>query len=232
MRPGRAGRVSNQAAAGGLGAGQGGKMNQSEEREREIAGLRDRLSRLTEASLRINESLDFDTVLQGVLDSARSLTEARSSVITLLDDSGRIADFLSSGMTAEEAGLLWEMLDGMRLFEYLGSAREPLRLRDLLGHVRSLGLPEFRPPVAVGSVVPFMAAPVIHRGELAGHLYVAKKEGGRSSVCLRSTSLESPYDYWGRYTQSKRNPRFVYRLQLRSKPVLNPHGKPSPDGSG
>ena len=230
IRPGRAGRVSNQAAAGGLGAGQGGKMNQSEERE--IAELRDRLSRLTEASLRINESLDFDTVLQGVLDSARSLTEARSSVITLLDDSGRIADFLSSGMTAEAAGLLWEMPDGMRLFEYLGSAREPLRLRDLLGHVRSLGLPEFRPPVAVGPVVPFMAAPVIHRGELAGHLYVAEKEGGRGSVCLRSTSLESPYDYWGRYTQSKRNPRFVYRLQLRSKPVLNPHGKPSPDGSG
>ena len=141
MRPGRAGRVSNQAAAGGLGAGQGGKMNQSEEREREIAELRDRLSRLTEASLRINESLDFDTVLQGVLDSARSLTEARSGVITLLDDSGRIADFLSSGMTAEEAGLLWEMPDGMRLFEYLGRSREPLRLRDLLGHVRSLGLP-------------------------------------------------------------------------------------------
>ena len=112
-------------------------MNQSEERE--IAELRDRLSRLTEASLRINESLDFDTVLQGVLDSARSLTEARSSVITLLDDSGRIADFLSSGMTAEEAGLLWEMPDGMRLFEYLGSAREPLRLRDLLGHDRAGG---------------------------------------------------------------------------------------------
>ena len=28
-------------------------------------------------------------------------------------------------------------------------------------------------------------------------------EGG--PVCLRSTSLESPYGYWGRYTQSKRN---------------------------
>ena len=82
-------------------------MDQSEEREREIAELRDRLSRLSAASLRINESLDFDTVLQGVLDSARSLTEARYGVITLLDDSGRIADFLSSGMTAEEARLLW-----------------------------------------------------------------------------------------------------------------------------
>ena len=154
-------------------------MDQSEEREREIAELRDRLSRLSAASLRINESLDFDTVLQGVLDSARSLTEARYGVITLLDDSGRIADFLSSGMTAEEARLLWELPGGMGLFEYLGSAREPLRLRDLLGHVRSLGLPEFRPPLAVGPVVPFMAAPVIHRDELAGHLYVAEKEGGR-----------------------------------------------------
>ena len=154
-------------------------MDQSEEREREIAELRDRLSRLSEASLRINESLDFDTVLQGVLDSARSLTEARYGVITLLDDSGRIADFLSSGMTAEEARLLWELPGGMGLFEYLGSAREPLRLQDLLGHVRSLGLPEFRPPLAVGPVVPFMAAPVIHRDELAGHLYVAEKEGGR-----------------------------------------------------
>ena len=151
-------------------------MDQSEERE--IAELRDRLSRLSAASLRINESLDFDTVLQGVLDSARSLTEARYGVITLLDGSGQVADFLSSGMTAEEAGLLWELPGGMRLFEYLGSAREPLRLQDLLGHVRSLGLPEFRPPLAVGPVVPFMAAPVIHRDELAGHLYVAEKERG------------------------------------------------------
>ena len=38
---------------------------------REIEALRERLSRLSEASLRINESLDLDSVLQGVLDSAR-----------------------------------------------------------------------------------------------------------------------------------------------------------------
>ena len=56
---------------------------------RENQALRQRLSRLSEASLRINESLDFETVLQGVLDSARSLTGARYGVITLLDDAGR-----------------------------------------------------------------------------------------------------------------------------------------------
>ena len=36
--------------------------------------LRERLSKLSDAILRINESLDFDTVLQEVMDSARTLT--------------------------------------------------------------------------------------------------------------------------------------------------------------
>lgn len=65
--------------------------------------LRERLARLSQASLRINESLDFDTVLQGALDSARTLTGARYGVMTLLNDDGRVQDFLSSGMSGEEA---------------------------------------------------------------------------------------------------------------------------------
>ena len=64
-------------------------MRNAGEMARENQALRERLSRLSEASLRINESLDFGTVLQGVLDSARSLTGARYGVITLLDDAGR-----------------------------------------------------------------------------------------------------------------------------------------------
>ena len=74
-------------------------MEQADDQAREIAELRDRLSRLSQASLRINESLDFDTVLQGVLDSACSLTGARYGVITLLDGSGKVQDFLYSGLT-------------------------------------------------------------------------------------------------------------------------------------
>ena len=78
-------------------------MKKADERDQQIEALRDRLSRLSEASLRINESLDFETVLQGVLDSARALTNARYGVITLLDDAGQIQDFLSSGLTPEES---------------------------------------------------------------------------------------------------------------------------------
>ena len=145
-------------------------------RENEV--LRERLSRLSEVSLRINESLDFDTVLQGVLDSARSLTGASYGVFALLDDLGQIQDFLSSGMTTVEAKQLWDLPEGATFFEYLGSIAEPLRLTDLFGHFRSVGLPEFRIPVEVNAVLSFLAAPVLHRGERVGNIYLFERETG------------------------------------------------------
>ncbi len=151
-------------------------MKDAGELERENEALRDRLSRLSEASLRINESLDFDSVLQGVLDSARSLTGARYGVITLLDGSGQVEDFVYSGLTDEETKLFSEFQDGMTFFEYLGRIEGPLRLRDFHSHTRELGLPEFRPPMPVSPVLPFLAAPIRHRGERVGAVYVGEKE--------------------------------------------------------
>ena len=151
-------------------------MEQADDQAREIAELRDRLSRLSQASLRINESLDFDTVLQGVLDSACSLTGARYGVITLLNESGRIQDFLYSGLTPEESRRFAEFPNGMLFFEYLSSISEPLRLRDFHSYVRELGLPEFQPPMAVSTPLPFLAAPIRHLGESVGAFYVGEKE--------------------------------------------------------
>ena len=143
-------------------------MEQADDQAREIAELRDRLSRLSQASLRINESLDFDTVLQGVLDSACSLTGARYGVITLLDESGQIQDFVTSGLTAEERQRFVELPEGLKLFEHLSRITEPLRLQDFHSHTRALGLPEFRPPMAVSPVLTFLAAPIRHLGESVG----------------------------------------------------------------
>ena len=150
-------------------------MEQADEPQREIAELRERLSRLSEASLRINESLDFDTVLQGVLDSARSLTEASYALITTVDQSGQVEDFCVSGLTPGDAQRLWEMPEGLRFFEYLSGLPGPLRVRDFAEHARSMGLPEFAPPAPVSS---FIAAPIRHRGESVGNIHVAKSEPG------------------------------------------------------
>lgn len=74
-------------------------MSRIKDLELENRQLRERLSRMGQASLRINESLDIRTVLQGVLDSARSLTDAKYGMMALLKDDVRIQNCLSSGMT-------------------------------------------------------------------------------------------------------------------------------------
>ena len=153
-------------------------MNRGDARDMEIQALRDRLSRLSEASLRINESLDLDAVLQGVLDSARSLTGASYGAFVLLDDSGEIEDFLASGLTAEEAQRMWSLADGMRFFELLSSTKAPLRLADMLSHISSQGLPDLQPPVEVGPSLPLLAAPVLHMGKRVGNIFVAERETG------------------------------------------------------
>ena len=151
-------------------------MSREDELTREIEALRHRLSQFTEASLRITEDLDFNTVLQGVLDSACSLTGARYGVIALHDEAGAPGDFLSSGMTAEEAERLWTIPGWPQHFEYLSKIPGPLRVPDLLGLIRSLDLPEMLPPVEVGEKVSFLASPVRHRGERVGSIYLAEKE--------------------------------------------------------
>ncbi len=141
----------------------------------ENRSLRERLHRLGQASLHITGGLDFDTVLQEVLDSARSLTGADYGVLTLLDDAGLVPDFLASGMTADEAQEIWSVPDGLRFFEYLGGIAAPLRVEDLRGHLRSQGLPDLPLPVPAG---PFLAAPIQHIGQRVGNVYLAKQERG------------------------------------------------------
>ena len=154
-------------------------MKPADELIQENKALRDRLSRLSRASLRINESLEFDAVLQSVLDSARSLTGARYGVLTLLDETGQADDFLSSGMTSQEAQGLWELPDALKLFEHLGNIPEPLRLPDLIGHIRAFNLPE--PPLPGGADIPlsFLAAPIHHGGERVGNIFLAETGAGK-----------------------------------------------------
>ena len=151
-------------------------MNRPDDPMREIAALRERLSRLSEASLHITEDLDLDAVLQGVLDGARSLTGARMGGITILDDSGQLQDFITSGLTDEDHQRFVNLPGGPEFFAYLSSLPEPLRLADFSAHTTALGLPEIGPPL--GPVGSFLGAPIRLRGACAGNLHLSDKEGG------------------------------------------------------
>ena len=153
-------------------------MSREEELLRQNEALRERLSKLSEASLRINQSLDFDAVLQGVLDSARTLTGAHYGVVALLDGSGQLQDCLSSGFTAQETERLWGVPEGWQFFSHLSAFETPLRIPDLFGYLGSLGLAEFHAPLEEGSILPFLSAPVIHRYERVGNFFLAREDHG------------------------------------------------------
>ena len=114
-------------------------------------------------------ALDLDTVLQGILDSARSLTNARYGVIATFDDAGRVEDFLTSGLTADESQQLWETTKEMTFC----NITRPRRVRDFASYTKLLGIPEFRPPTGMSS---FLVAPIRHLDENVGNIYLTKSE--------------------------------------------------------
>ena len=169
-------------------------MNPDDARDREIQALRDRLSRLSEASLSINESLEFHTVLKVVVDSARVLTGADFGVITALHEAVELPPelppdwdltsntmhgcvplvaFVGSGVTDEQIHRMRDWPERLLLFDYLRQLPGPLRTPDLSSHTMSLGMTEFS-ALPVG---PFLTAPLRHQGEGVGNIFLGRERG-------------------------------------------------------
>ena len=149
-------------------------LEEADSLRRENEALRERLSGLSEASLRISRSLDLDTVLQGVIDGARSLTRARYGALVAFGASGDIETLITSGVTTEERPRFGDLPKGLGLLQYLNEIEGPLRLADIGTHPRSVGFPEGHPPMKT-----FLGTPVLHLGERLGNIYLTEKEGGR-----------------------------------------------------
>ena len=140
----------------------------------DMEASRNRLSRLSQATLRINESLDFDNVLQEAVDSARALTDARYGIIVTVDGSSQVEVFLTSGITPEDHDLLQEMPGRWELFTHFTELPGPLRLEDFPSYARGLDLPGFN----LLPVGPFLSAPIRHGGSASGYIHLARDRGG------------------------------------------------------
>ena len=134
-----------------------------------------RISRLSAAMLRISQSLELSTVLKEVVESARALTGARSGVITTIDARGAIEDFVTSGLPPEARRQMVAWPDGPRLFAHLRDLPTPLRVANLPGYLRSLGLsPNPWPSTTL------QGTPMRYRGEHLGHFFLSDKDDGEA----------------------------------------------------
>ena len=146
-------------------AGQGGRAKDG--------GAEDRAAALAAAILRVSESLDLGTVLREIVEGARSLTGARLGIAATVDGSGFPGEHVFSGFTPEGERELAEWPDGLGMVEHLNELPGPLRVADLPGYTRSVGLTPL--PTFPGT---FQGAPVRYRGAGVGYLFLGEKAGG------------------------------------------------------
>ena len=139
----------------------------------EVEALRQRLSALSAAILRISGSLDMTTVLQEAANSARALTGARYGMIVTVNEAGEPDDFVTSGLTEDEVRRLVELPSGLQLFNHLRDLPGPLRLDDLPGYIHALGL---GPDLSVSNTL--QAAPIQRGDAHVGQFFLGDKKGG------------------------------------------------------
>ena len=145
---------------------------QPDNTKRENPAPRNRASRLSAAILRISASLDPDTVLTEIVESARALTRARYGAIATIDDSGQAQDSFISGLTPEEQQKILDWPDGPRVFEHFRELPGALRVEDLPGYMRSLGVAG--DPLGAKT---FQVTPMRHQGKHVGYFFLGDKEG-------------------------------------------------------
>ena len=147
-------------------------MSSSDELRKENAALTERISALSAAILRVSASLDVETVMREVLESAIALTSAHNGVIAAIDGTGGTREYLMSGFTAEEQRQLVNWPDAQAFFTHLCQLPGTVRQRDLPRYVESLG---FAPKPLPSSA--FQGTPMLHRGVHVGHFFLGKKDG-------------------------------------------------------
>ena len=135
-------------------------------------GTYDRTAELIEASARITESLDLETVLQGVVDGARTMIDAHRAVVTVYDDGIQGSTFVTSGYTPDEQRLMDQHPSGHEVGAHLSSLEEPLRAADFSAYLRESGLPDIGPPLEPDGAI--LATPIQHLGRRVGNLYLRR----------------------------------------------------------
>lgn len=131
------------------------------------------LAAVNEAALAISSKLSLDATLKQIADSARVITGARYAAIGEFHPSGRIATFISSGMSDSEVSGIDHEPEGLGLLGAIMEERKPIVVEDIRRDPRSVGFPENHP-----EMTSFLGIPILAGSTVLGNLYLTDKEHG------------------------------------------------------
>ncbi|MBI4671991.1 MAG: GAF domain-containing protein [Chloroflexi bacterium] len=132
------------------------------------------LSALIEVGMNLTAALSLDVVLQKVVEASVPLVAARYGALGVLDENGRIAQFITTGLSDAERARLTHSPRGDGLLGVVIREPRPLRVADISRDPRAIGFPPHHPPMKT-----LLAAPIIAKGQVYGNLYVTDKRNER-----------------------------------------------------
>src|SRR5687767_12952292 len=142
-----------------------------EQREDEVHRRSEQMAALHTAALTLTKEIDLATVLQSVVDEARTLVKAQYGALGVLEkESNYIDQFIVSGITPQQRAVLGTPPRGHGLLGALIKTGEPIRVPKISEDPRSVGFPPNHPPMRS-----LLGVPIAFQGEILGDLYLTDK---------------------------------------------------------
>ena len=143
-----------------------------EQREAEAHSRSEQLRALHKATLVLTKELDLRTVLQHVVDEARTLAGAKYGALGVLDEKGIFFDqFITSGITPEQRARMGPPPLGHGLLGVLIKEGKAIHVSDIAADPRGVGFPSNHPKMRS-----LLGMPIKFKEEILGDLYLTDKE--------------------------------------------------------
>ena len=130
------------------------------------------LESFNNAALAIAGELDSQKILQLIVDTARTLVNAKFAALGVPDQDGHLKIFVSSGMASEDIKGISHLPLGHGLLGAIVREQISIRIPDIEQDSRSVGFPAGHP-----KMVSFLGVPIMRAGEPLGNLYLTEKQG-------------------------------------------------------
>jgi signal transduction histidine kinase len=143
------------------------------DRAQDVMAAQNRLRGLLQANRSIIGDLGLGTVLLRIVEAACELVNARYGALGVVAPEGAgLEQFIHVGIDASTVEAIGHLPEGKGLLGLLIEEPEPIRLRDLAEHARSVGFPDNHPPM-----MGFIGVPIRVRDEIFGNLYLTRIDG-------------------------------------------------------
>jgi signal transduction histidine kinase len=130
---------------------------------------------LNSAALLIAAERSLEAVLQKIVDLARELVEARYAALGVPGPGGRMARFVTSGMSEDQVSAIGRRPQGLGILGLLLRSPQVLLVADLRLHPAFAGFPPHHP-----GMTSFLGVSITARDTLVGNLYLTDKLVGGS----------------------------------------------------